>query len=156
VIRWLVQKCQRIGPKLCNFTLNFDNDTFRGRITPSLASAELAAINQFANGRNSWSRTLMALGNRFIGPGRGDMRRMNHSFFAAAGPPPAGFPQMFYPIRCPRSPLTPPLISCVYEIGVSKPGNMCFPNEHWDFRCPCPRNPLRSRRSIVSLNQTMK
>ena len=40
----------RIGPKLCNSTLNFDPDTFRGRITPSLASAELAAINQFANG----------------------------------------------------------------------------------------------------------
>jgi len=40
----------RFGPKPCNSTLNFDPDTLRGRITPSLASAELAAINQFANG----------------------------------------------------------------------------------------------------------
>jgi hypothetical protein len=40
----------RIGPKPRNSTLNFDPDTFRGRITPSLASAELTAINQFANG----------------------------------------------------------------------------------------------------------
>ena len=40
----------RFGPKLCNSTLNFDPDTLRGRITPSLASAEMAAINQFANG----------------------------------------------------------------------------------------------------------
>ena len=41
----------RFGPKpRGNSTLNFDPDALRGRITPSLASAELAAINQFANG----------------------------------------------------------------------------------------------------------